>query len=504
MYKTKIILFIFFIICLISIVFIDLFGLSLSLKSVSEIKQGRTLKENLIDNLKINGINTIYDKENNIYFYNISEKYKGNKYILNLNLNGYKYKLINYNYNIIKVDYNTPIKIIIFNDKYYYETKIIITNLPLININVKDEIAKEDVKAYFTYINSSSKIKEVKNNTIIHVRGASSSIFDKKSYRIRFYNDDYTKKVNINIQEFYNDDSFILQSVYRDSSKIRDNLATGLWNDISNDFKDEDINSKYVELFINNEYKGLYLFSEPVNRKKLNLNKNSSIVIKSTDWINFKTIDDYSNLKSNYFNGYEIKYPDDEEMYNKVWTSFLNRVSDYYNPKVDNTYSVVKNTFNINNYIDMIIFNSFTNNIDSNMNKNLYYYMKDFDGLVYLEPWDLEFTFGYRHSIDADSVNDGKLIDDEKEVKLPMFSNEKKLDDKIIKRYWHLREDILTEEYFNNKLDKYLSELKYASKRDSDTWYKYNFNEEIERIRDWVNTRIIIMDEYVRGYSNGI
>ena len=484
---------------LLCLIFIDKFGLSFSMQSVDKIIKNKEQNQELIKELKINGVETVYDKNNNVYYYNISDKYKNSKYILNLNLKKYKYKLIGYNFNIIKVDYNKEIDVIIFNDKYYCKTKIVITNLPLISINTKEEIGSDDVKSTFKYINNSSKQKIVSSNMKIHTRGASSSIFDKKSYRISFYDDSYSMKKNILIRDYYYDNSFILLSIYRDPSKIRDNLATKLWNDISNDFKSFDINSKYVELFVNNEYKGLYIFTEPVNRKKLNLDK-KGIVIKANSWDVVNSSDNFNELNEQLYIGYEIKYPNNEELYNKVWSSFLNKISDYYNQEIDNNYELITNTFNINNYIDMVIFNTFTNNVDSNIIKNLYFYMNNYDSLIYIEPWDLELTFGY--VFDCESFNYGKLVDDSDTFYWDILTGDSKLDSLILKRYRYLRKTILTKDYFDKLLDKYYIDLKYASKRDSSIWYEYNLEEEIERIRKWIYLRIDAMDKELSNYDD--
>ena len=494
----KRILLLLLIIVIICLVFFYKLGLSFSFKNVYEIKNSRVENKDLIKELKINGIDAIYDKNNNVFYYNISDKYKSSKYVLNLNLDNYKYILPNHKTNIIKVDYNQNIDVIIYDDQYYYETKIIITNLPLISINTDEEITVNDINSDFKFINNSSKQRYINGNIKIHIRGASSLALAKKSYRINFYDDTYSNKANIHIRDFYYDNSFILLSVYRDPSKIRDNLATHLWNDISNDFKDSNVNSKYVELFINNEYEGLYIFTEAVNRKNLNVSKKTGIVVKTNSWETLDPNDNFGELDKNTYAGYEIKYPNDETLYNKVWISFLNRIRDYYDPNVDNDYSVISNTFNINNYIDMIIFNSFTNNVDSSMIKNLYFYMNNYDDLIYIEPWDLEFTFGFAY--DEQSLNHGKFIDDD-EIPAPLFTYDEKINKLIVKRYKSLRKNILTKEYFDNLLDKYLVNLEYASKRDSEAGQEYNLKEEIERIRTWINIRLEVLDEEVKKHE---
>ena len=140
-YKLKLSIFILLIVVLLGCLYYGIFGFSVSYLSESEIKETRKLKENLISYFKINDIDTVYDRENNIYYYSVPEEYENRKFTLKLNLDSeYKYKIIKHNTNIITVDYNKTYKIIIYNDKNYYEAKLKLTNLPLISITADTDI----------------------------------------------------------------------------------------------------------------------------------------------------------------------------------------------------------------------------------------------------------------------------------------------------------------------------------------------------------------------------
>ena len=507
--RIKILVLLLLIISLILVALCSTFGISISLKSVDEIKKNREYKNNLINNIKINNVDAVYDKNENIYYYPVSEKHENNRYILKLELEyGYKYKIVNHKLNIIKVDYDKPIDVIIYNENYYYETKIILTNLPLISIESEENITFDETNSVIKYVNPNSLSNEISINSKIHIRGATSKIFLKSSYRIHIYDDDYNKEKNVLFSNFYYGSSFILDSIYRDPSKIRNILATNLWNDISNDFTNSGIVTELVEVFINNEYRGLYVLTEPVNRKNLNLSKSSledtSIIVKSHGWGTTGTLKNFKNINEAFFMQYEIKYPNNENLYSKVWNKFLSKISDYYNPNIDNTYEVIRNTWNLNNYIDIIIFNAFINNCDNNLIKNNYYYMKSLSSdEVYVQPWDMEYSFGLVYSQSANRLTT-KNSDDYKYI-YTIFSHPyaPEINKLLISRYWELRKKILTKDYFDKLLDKYETELsKGAAKRDSELWYEYDIKEEIEEIRTWIYNRIDFFDEYVKGLEN--
>lgn len=509
MKKMKLLIFILLVIFLVIVFLYGIFGTGISYLSSKEIKQNREFNENLIKNLKINDIDTAYDKNNNIYYYTLSDKHENQIYVLKLELkDGLKYKLVDETLNIIKVNYNKPIKIIIYNDKYYYETTIQLTNLPLINIESEYDITNNDTESVFNYINNDSKEKIIKHNSKIHVRGATSQRFDKKSYKINMYDKNYNNEKEANISNFYYGNSFILDAVYRDSSKIRNVLSTELWNGISNNYNNVNIYSEFVELFINNEYEGVYVFTEPINRRSLKLNKSSnndtSVIIKSQEWSVVTSDMEFSEIADETYLNYELKYPNDEELFSISWENILTKLSNYYDMSEESTYEVIKTTWNIENYIDILIFNAFSNNLDNRIIKNNYYYMKSLeDDVVYIQPWDMEYTFGITYAEVAER-NVFKNLEDYKVIYTQIYhENAPEINELLVDRYWELRKDILTKDYFDSLLDKYKNELnKGAALRDSKLWYEYDVEKEIEDIRTWLYNRLEFFDDYVRGLEN--
>lgn len=516
-FKTKLILLVLLIICLGVITFYGVFGLSISPFSTNKIKSTRKEQENLTTITAINGTNIAYDKNTNTYFYTISKRSIGSTVALKLEFDGnYKYKFKGHAINLVKVDFNRTYKVTIYNKNKYYETKIRFTNLPIVNIGVNSDITRDETNSDFTYINSTLLNKVVNNNSTIKIRGQSSSVFPKKSYKIKMYNKSYSKDKDIIMSKFYYGSSFILDALYRDSSKVRNLLATQLWNVVSNDFTNIDIYSEFVEVFINNEYKGLYLLTEPINRTKLGLTKskgnNTSVIIKSSGWQTHysKDLNDL-NLNSDVILDYELKYPNDEELYYKSWETFLDITKDYYDAEKENSYEIISNTWNIKNYIDMVIFNAFINNVDNVLLKNNYFYMKDINShQLYIQPWDMEYSFGLTYysndNLETSTLNYNNILKAKKKndykstILLNLDSYPNKMKKLIVKRYFELRKNGLNSEYLNKLLDKYSDELNLGSAlRDSEIWLEYDINDEFKFIKNWIKNRLEFMDKYMKG-----
>lgn len=505
-YKLKLSIFIILLIILLSTLYYGIFGFSVSYLSEDEIKENRELKENLVSYFKINGIETIYDKTTDIYYYSVPLDQKDKKYTLKLELDdGYKYKIKKQTTNVITVDYEKTYNIIIYNEKNYSEIKLKLTNLPIVSILSDTDVTDNDTNSVFKYINPSNLDNTITYNSKIHIRGATSKLYDKKSYKVNIYNSDYEKEKNINISNFYYGSSFILDALYRDGSKIRNALATQLWNDFSSDFTNANVYTEFVEVFINNEYKGLYLFMEPVNRRNLNLNSsslnNTSVVIKSSDY-NLPKFNDYTNIIDDVYYGFELKYPNDEDLFNTSWNSILNKLSKYYKNTINSSYEQINDIFDITSYVDLILFNSVTNNEDNHLIKNNYFYQKELDDKIYIQPWDMEFSFGlsYSHNL---KYNTEETLYDFEEIIFEIKHSSPKINKLLIKKYWNVRNNILTIEYFDNIIDKYKATLgNGAASRDSNLYYEYNFDENIEEVRDWIHKRLEVYDEYVRGLEN--
>lgn len=320
------------------------------------------------------------------------------------------------------------------------------------------------------------------------------------------YNKSYKKEEEVNIENFYYGNSFILDAVYRDPSKLRNVLSTELWNDISNDFNNVDIYSEFVEVFINNEYKGIYVFTEPINRRRLNLNKSdstdTSIIIKSVNWIMPQEIKKNYNIDIPIHLGYELKYPNDSEFYESSWDLILNKLSTYYTDMY--SYEKIKNSFNLKNYIDIIIFNAFTNNSDNNLAKNNYFYAHSLNSKeIYIQPWDMEYSYGLTFASENKKFYEKNLNDYTEIYTLFYHEDCPEINKLLIDRYWELRKNILTKEYFDNVLDKYKNQLnKGAALRDSSIWYEYDIEEEIEEIRTWIYNRLDYFDSYIKDLEN--
>lgn len=71
------------------------------------------------------------------------------------------------------------------------------------------------------------------------------------------------------------DDDWILTGFYTDSTRMRDNLGYKFWDAINENRQDavKTASYKFVEVYINNIYRGIYALMEPMNGKHFHLGR---------------------------------------------------------------------------------------------------------------------------------------------------------------------------------------------------------------------------------------
>lgn len=212
-------------------------------------------------------------------------------------------------------------------------------------------------------------------------RGGMSSQYYKHSFSVAFAKD------TILFEDWKSDDDYIFNANYIDKTFIRHRLSYDLFKL----FTPTNIapKSHFKNLYLNNDYQGLYLVMQEVDR--------SLLEIKKTDTTAFILKD--GALFSDYIDGYptqegedvfQQKYPKKQTKKNtleikKVW-NLLHCSSD---TKFKET---IANHFNIDNIIDWHLLLLLTNNGDG-VTKNFYWYKKN-NGLWNVVPWDYDDSFG--------------------------------------------------------------------------------------------------------------
>jgi hypothetical protein len=275
------------------------------------------------------------------------------------------------------------------------------TQLPIISIATNNTIVDEpDVLATFKMIESDQHYLE--SYIGIQIRGGWTQTLPKKSMEIEFWTDTTGNETqDFSLLGMVNDDDWNLQAMFNEPLRIRSKTNNDLWRMINKlHYQDEEpeaingIRMKYVELFINNEYRGLYCLGEKVNRKQLKLKKHNGNIrgelYKGIAW-GASTFTSAPPFDNNFleWSGFEYKHPEEEI----DWTNLYELVDFVINASNQDFYEGYKNEFELNNLVDYYIFLNLLRATD-NTGKNIYIAKYTFDAPYFYVPWDLDGTFG--------------------------------------------------------------------------------------------------------------
>lgn len=384
------------------------------------------------------------------------------------------------------------------------------TELPIISIDTDFTIVDTPkVLAEFKLIETDKE--EISTYIGIEYRGASSQFYPKKSLEIQFWETpDGSSKIDIPLLGMMNDDSFNLQAMYTEDTRIRSKTANELWLQMSSlSYQDKEpeakngINSYYVEVFMNNQYYGIYALGEKVNRKNLKLKKYKNAIkgelYKGNDWKGAPVMYEYDpnfDNNSDSWSSFEYKHPKEEINWGKMY-DFISFVVD--SPQ-ETFLKEIDSKFEIANAIDYYIFMNITRAVD-NTGKNLYIAKYDEESKYFYIPWDLDSTFGYN--------SDGTILNDYSDLLSNGLYDKLLKDDstnsfklKLAERWFTLRKSTLAKEHLHNLLQEnnnILSRNK-AYDREALAWdYQHN-NEGTEYMKEWLNNRINYLDGVFSSY----
>ena len=117
-------------------------------------------------------------------------------------------------------------------------------------------------------------------NMLAKYRGGTSKNYEKKNYAVKLV-DEFGLKLSASILGMRDDNSWILDAMAVDKARMRNRVAFDIWNamDVKPYYYESEpkvrtgISGKFVELYLNDDYNGIYCLNEKLDRKQLKLKK---------------------------------------------------------------------------------------------------------------------------------------------------------------------------------------------------------------------------------------
>ena len=367
-----------------------------------------------------------------------------------------------------------------------------------------------------TFSNASFSIIEngdtMSFSALVRHRGASSTIYQKKSYAIKLL-DDNGQKLDTSLMGMRSDNYWILDAMAVDKARMRNRVAMDLWLDFSTKpyYYDTEpkmcngYNGKFVEVYVNNNYNGIYCLMERVDRKQLKLKKAkgntiNGVLYKSVSWQGsfFEALTPYDNTSATWMR-YEYKYPDIEDSLIN-WKPLYDAMIYADTASVEEFAKGASTRYDIPVFIDYYLFTGLLSAID-NCGKNLYlsYYNINQNSKLLITPWDIDHSFGRMYNSKIEDVcvscKWSGVLYQRLETDYPQYSS------LLQQRYADLRKNVFSLDALKQRIAAYfdLFEQTGADTREIERWngvdgISLDFSEEEDFIGTWLEQRLCYTD----------
>lgn len=279
-------------------------------------------------------------------------------------------------------------------EKYYTPT-----NLPLVNIHVKDAVEPQDkvndLTANIMIISDNGTTVLEKDGTT-RLRGNASMDFPKKPYRIKF-----DKKQNV-LDAPAKAKKWTLISNYGDKTLMRNLLAFEISRRVGMEYTPY---GRLVDVVFNGEYKGTYQLCDQVevNKNRVDVEEMDSTCVSGSALSGgyLVEIDAYAQSEDNYFwsnkgNPVTIKYPDSDDIL-KVQTNYIkyqfNKMETaLYSSNYTSETDGYRKYLDLRSFLQHFIVGELSGNTDTYWSTNMYKHRDD--DHFYVGPcWDFDIAF---------------------------------------------------------------------------------------------------------------
>jgi len=272
-------------------------------------------------------------------------------------------------------------------DEIIIETKeVVLPELSVISINTENlapVISKDD------YINGTFEISGENENLVrnlkIRGRGNSTWGFPKKPYQIKFDNKE-------NILGMPKDKKWILLANYSDKTMLRNELAFDLSRFSDLDWTPE---SRFIELFINNEYLGVYQITQKVEESSNRVNIGDDGYLLEVDQLSRLDPDDVFFETNNYL--FNIKEPNldfNDNKYNVIKNYIQLTENTLLGDNFTDPVEGYSKYIDVESFVDWYLINEITKNNDAIFFSSVYMNYISGDKLKMGPVWDYDISSG--------------------------------------------------------------------------------------------------------------
>ena len=360
----------------------------------------------------------------------------------------------------------------------------------------------------------------------IEKRGNSSQWNDKTPYRFETVNEEGENN-NVSLLGMPEENDWVLYAPWQDKSMIRNILTYKLSNDLGKYAP----RAKLIELYLNDEYRGVYVLMEKIKRdanrvdiSKLNPDEISGDdltggYILKFDW--FFTGDNLGGFESDIDgNIYNYHYPKPSDIVPEQENYIINYINDFETIMSSDQYADQSTGYpsilNVDSFVDFILLQELAKNVDAyRLSTYIFKDKESVDNRLTAGPvWD--FNHGYGNCDYGETWEfTGWLLEynpeggDQMSFWWELIWQDDYFQNKISERYTELRSTVFSENHIYGVIDSLVNELGSSVDRNFSKWpilgtyiwpnyYVFDtFEQEIDYLKSWISDRLNWMDSQI-------
>lgn len=409
-------------------------------------------------------------------------------------------------------------------DGEYQECWLTVTGLSVVSIETEADADAEIFGGSAYFWDSSTKVDWTSSSILeANIRGNTSRTYEKKGYKLILKKQNKNGEIVEDKKSLFglrNDDEWLLNAMYSDSSKIRDKLSADIWAEIGayqEEFPEAYFGTRmtYVEVFFNHEYWGLYVLMEPVDSKQLDRTKEGkggqeeysykSVTPQDVSTEELLNQEAYGETLS----GFELK-GSHTVIDRTSWEPLLSYL-ELRDLSDDEAFAAAASELtDREGALDIWIYLQAVLGID-NRGKNMYYVAKNRGNrqVVYFAPWDMDITWGDALSEGTgDNVWDVGLFTALYSERINWSFGDRLIEldvdgscDYVSERWKELRQGVLSDESLTEEIDGLIHQVRDsgALERDAERWPDSNSGQDYELFVRMALYRMKILDYYFDG-----
>jgi hypothetical protein len=374
----------------------------------------------------------------------------------------------------------------------------------------------------------------------IEIRGSSSQQFPKKSYGFESW-DAQGNSIDTSFLGMPSESDWILNANYTDKSFLRNVMAYQLWQNMGH----YATRYHFVELILNGQYAGIYIFSEKIKRDKnrLDITKLSTAqntgdevtggyifkIDKTTGsggsgWTSSYLPNAHPNGQSIFF---QYEYPKEEDITTQQKTFIKDYVYNFETALSGSNFTDTANGFRKyaveKTFVDYFLVNEISKNVDGYRLSAFIHKERDSNGgKIRMGPvWDYDIAWHNANYCEGDITTGWayKFPCPDDYWQVPFWWSRLLEDPRYVNnlacRWQNLRQTTLSNAWFDNYIDSISGQLMEAQQRNFTQWpilgvyvwpnpwpYPSTYMGEVNALKTWMHNRLSWLDANMPGNCN--